>query len=51
MHVRYTRHGARYLKEHWTQVMAVMPDKLTDKAHILRMIEVYDQTLELYSHE
>jgi hypothetical protein len=49
MPVRYTAEGARYLKEHWQHVYNTVPDKLTDKAQILRMIEVYNQTLELYA--
>lgn len=49
MPVRYTHEGARYLKEHWQHVHDSVPDKLTDKAQILRMIEVYNQTIELYA--
>lgn len=49
MPVRYSREGARYLKEHWEEVMKVMPDNRCDKAHIRIMIENYNQTLELYA--
>jgi hypothetical protein len=51
MPVRYSREGARYLKEHWEQVMQIMPDNKCDKAHIKIMLENYNQTLELYASQ
>lgn len=49
--IRYSYEGCKYLIEHWTAILEITDDKKTDKAHIRKLIEQWQQYIELYEKQ
>lgn len=48
INVKYSYEGCKYLIEHWSAILEITDDKRTDKAHVRKLIEQWEQYVQLY---